>query len=346
MKTKSMIKKVLMGCLLLQMSLVNAQIKLNAAGNFGVGTTNPQVPLHFVGNVALFTNQATGLPLYAAMIRGTSGFSGPTTPEYTWFNNDQVGMFHPSGNNIGFSTAGTAVMYIHEPWANFKLEVLGNAVATGGSFQSSDIRFKKNILNIQNPIELILKMRGVTYEYKKEEFKRYNFEEGKKIGFIAQELNEIIPEAVKIDGEGYLAVNYSAIIPLLVEAIKEQQKEINELKRQNIPSSARNTITTGIDKAELNVVSTNITEDSHLFQNAPNPFNIETTIKYVIPNSAKNVNIFVYDVSGNKRKTFSINETGTGSVKIAANELGQGIYFYSMLVDGKVIDSKTMLITE
>ena len=89
---------------------------------------------------------------------------------------------------------------------------------------SSDERLKKNIHTIANPIEKVNALRGVTFEYK---------ESGQKqIGFIAQEVEKIIPEVVAELPDGYKGVHYQNVVGLLVEAIKEQQKQINELREK------------------------------------------------------------------------------------------------------------------
>ena len=89
---------------------------------------------------------------------------------------------------------------------------------------SSDERLKKNIHTITNPIEKVSALRGVSFEYK---------ETGQKqIGFIAQEIEKIIPEVVGENPDGYKGVQYQNVVGLLVEAIKEQQKQIDELKEK------------------------------------------------------------------------------------------------------------------
>lgn len=88
----------------------------------------------------------------------------------------------------------------------------------------SDRRLKQNIHTITNPIEKVSALRGVNFEFIKD---------GKKqIGVIAQETEEIIPEVVGECPDGYKTVQYGNIVGLLVEAIKEQQKQIDELKEK------------------------------------------------------------------------------------------------------------------
>jgi len=89
---------------------------------------------------------------------------------------------------------------------------------------SSDEQLKENISTIQNPIDKVNALRGVDFNWK---------ENGKKqIGVIAQEVEKILPELVEMRPDGYKGVHYDNIIGLLIESIKEQQKQINELKEK------------------------------------------------------------------------------------------------------------------
>lgn len=90
---------------------------------------------------------------------------------------------------------------------------------------------------ISKPLEQLSQIQAYTYNYKTEEFKDKNFPQGEQIGFMAQELERIVPFAVQEDENGMKYVNYSVLAPILVEAIKElkskvenQEKEIQELK--------------------------------------------------------------------------------------------------------------------
>ncbi len=119
-----------------------------------------------------------------------------------------------------------------DPGASYMLWVQGTAYATG-SWSSSDIRFKKNILPISGALGKVLKVSGNSFEFRSDEFKDYHFAEGKQFGFIAQEIESEFPEVVKTESDGYKSVNYNGMIPVLLEAIKEQQKLIDSLKNDN-----------------------------------------------------------------------------------------------------------------
>jgi hypothetical protein len=133
------------------------------------------------------------------------------------------------GGNVGIGTTNPG---------NYQLNLVGNARATG-IWEDSDINFKENIAAIASPLNKVLSMEGVTFDWKRR-IQRPKFEnnkesgefiiQGRRHGVIAQQIEGIVPEAVSEGPEGEKAVAYTQIIPVLIEAIKEQQKQIEALK--------------------------------------------------------------------------------------------------------------------
>lgn len=108
-----------------------------------------------------------------------------------------------------------------------KLYVAGNICATGSIGGCSDIRYKKDITPITNALSNVMQLRGVNYFLKTKEFPEKQFTNTRQIGIIAQEIEKIYPEVVLTDKDGYKSVDYSRLTPILLEAIKEQQKIID-----------------------------------------------------------------------------------------------------------------------
>jgi hypothetical protein len=100
----------------------------------------------------------------------------------------------------------------------------GTVTATGDIIAYSDVRVKENIHTIENALDKTLKLRGVTYNRTDVDDK------STKIGVIAQEIMEVLPELVSEDETGMYGVSYGNLTAVLIEAIKEQQKQIEELK--------------------------------------------------------------------------------------------------------------------
>ena len=112
-----------------------------------------------------------------------------------------------------------------------KAEFINDVVA----FASSDKRLKENIKPLDNALDKINKINGVEFDWidgKDEYGNSVHGNEGHDVGVIAQEIEEVLPEVVTTRDNGYKAVKYEKIVPLLIEAIKEQSKQINELKEK------------------------------------------------------------------------------------------------------------------
>jgi hypothetical protein len=99
------------------------------------------------------------------------------------------------------------------------------------AFSTSDINFKDNITPIENPIQKIKMISGNTYDWKNE-FEYIHGFKGNDVGVIAQEIQKVLPEAVRERENGYLGVNYEKIIPLLIESIKELSAKVDRLENK------------------------------------------------------------------------------------------------------------------
>jgi hypothetical protein len=111
-----------------------------------------------------------------------------------------------------------------------------------GYYGYSDIRLKENIIEIENALEMVDAIRGVKFTQNKfaENFGYKDYKS--QVGVIAQEVHQVLPEVISIapfdmdpyerskSGENYLTVQYEKIIPLLLQAVKERQAQINFIK--------------------------------------------------------------------------------------------------------------------
>lgn len=243
---------------------------------------------------------------------------------------------------------GDLIMSLSYAAATYKMTVYGSARASGGTWVNSDARFKENIEPIESGLDLIGNLRGVTYDFKTEEFPQQNFNSGTQYGFIAQELAEVMPTAVMPDEEGYLAVNYDAVIPVLVNAIQEQQSQIEALQEQIEalqgfePTDGRTEGAAG----KFGTSGVSMLDGARLEQNAPNPFRSQTEIGFFVPQEFQSATLYVFDLAGRMIKSYPVTEAGAGSVTISAGELSSGMYIYTLAVNGAEVDSKRMILTE
>ena len=218
-------------------------------GAVGIYTTTPFAPLTVRGDVTQSGGSSGGMDqvviwsttnAYGAGIGFCDQLSGSVVAGQTYANGQKghLRFFHSdAANDTG---TGCVFKLSHENATSLALDVEGNVVCatlTCTTFDGpSDINLKTNVNNIDTPLETILKLKGITFEWKekvieKEPGKRYTNLEGTKHGFIAQEVEKVLPDLIN-DEKPYKSLNYIEIIPILVEAMKEQQKQIDELKRK------------------------------------------------------------------------------------------------------------------
>ncbi|MBI5540518.1 MAG: tail fiber domain-containing protein [Bacteroidia bacterium] len=257
-----------------------------------------------------------------------------------------------------FGNGKTQIGAVFSPTPHM-LTVWGTTYSYQG-YYSSDIQYKQNITPVATAIDKLNQLNGVRYSYNSAAFPQMNFPSGFTYGVIAQEVQAILPELVQTDSTGYLAVNYDGLIPILIEAIKEQQVTIkNQEYRLNTvetdlvnccnikPSSTeKSTIISGGNGENNSIEKQNGSSNPSLYQNIPNPFKEKTTIRYYLPNESTMASLLVFDMNGKLIKTYPINSTGNGNIEINGGELQPGMYMYSLIANGKEVDTKKMILTE
>jgi hypothetical protein len=151
--------------------------------------------------------------------------------------------------NSSFSKANNALTAAANTTTNVQFGSFGVGTAASGTtgeiratnnitaYYSSDKRYKKNVINIQNPLEKLQQINGVEFDWTEEYMSLHGGEDGyfireHDIGVIAQEIEAILPEIVATREDGYKAVKYDRIVALLIEAIKELKSQIDELKNK------------------------------------------------------------------------------------------------------------------
>jgi hypothetical protein len=253
------------------------------------------------------------------------------------------------GDANGLSNSGL------DTWAGYFLGdimVTGTPYSTaGGVWTASDRRYKKDINQLEGTLGKIAKLNGYSYKFKTEEFKDKNFSDREQLGFIAQELKEVFPQMVTEGPDGFNYVNYTAMIPVLLEAIKEQkqstdamkadlQKQINDQQQQISQLLEKTGTSTGLNN------SGSVESGFAMSQNEPNPFTHETVINYTLPSQVGSAYVAVYDLSGKQISKFALDQKGAASITITSEKLAAGIYIYSIVADGKVMDSKRMIVAD
>ncbi len=191
-----------------------------------------------------------------AAIRSNSG--NATNPTYSFATFEQTGMYVKQVNGmLGFSVQGTDRLIIDATngfigmgtnTPAYNLDVAGIVAGTGAYVNSSDIRYKRDIELVsydgESALEKIAKLNGYYYYWRLDEFPNKKFSEGRDLGVIAQEVEEVFPEAVVEDSKGFKSVAYSKLISPLIEAVKElfskSEADKQELQRELASVRAEN----------------------------------------------------------------------------------------------------------
>jgi hypothetical protein len=194
-------------------------------------TTNASGTLSWTSKSVTVSDQTssatTHYPLFTTATSGAITSSNVSTTKMT---------YQPSTGRLSLAGASGATN-----------TTTGTLVVTGGvgisgalyvgadiySYASSDIRLKENLSKIDNSLEKLLKISGYEYHWNKIAQEMYPERTMQDVGVIAQEVKEIVPSAVVEREDGYLAVRYDKLIPLLIEAVKALKAEIEDMKREN-----------------------------------------------------------------------------------------------------------------
>jgi len=231
---------------------------------------------------------------------------------------------------------------------------------TAQSFVSqSDERLKENIEPLEDSktgstLDNVLKMNVVKYTYKdfipkptgeeSDSIEKEMEVPQRHIGLLAQELRELYPDLVYEGQDGYLGVNYVELVPVLIRSIQELKAELDEVKGEN---EAFKTRSAAYDDDETTDVSdaTAIPSAATLAQNTPNPFSERTTIRFTLPENAQNAFIYIFDMSGKMYKQIPV-DSSMQSVTIEGYELNAGMYIYSLVIGGKEIQTRRMILSK
>jgi hypothetical protein len=154
----------------------------------------------------------------------------------------------------------------------------------------------------------------------------------------ADRLEETFPDLVYVNKDGSKVINYVEMIPLLVQSINELREEIDVLKGQTSEGTAKKT------RSETNKQALSRSQN-RLYQNTPNPFKEQTQIRFSLADDVQDAAICIFDMTGKTIKKLPIS-SGMESVSIGGYELGEGMFLYSLVVNGQEIDTKRMIVSK
>ncbi len=246
----------------------------------------------------------------------------------------------------------------------------GDLYSSTGMYLPSDATLKSNIRDVNSVRQIISSLVPKNYDFNRAQFPRLNLPSGNQYGLLSTDVEAVLPNLVaeqtipaSYDSLGnvvdpaytFKSVNYIGLIPILLKQIQDQQRALDSLAARdsilnNRLSSIEDRLQTccaahsNIERSGNSIGVQLVSENTIILnQNDPNPFAEQTRITYNVPNNVGEAKIIFFDNSGKVLQTVMINERGPGEIVVYAEKLSSGIYSYSLIADGKMIDSKKMV---
>ncbi|MCM1554994.1 MAG: tail fiber domain-containing protein [Bacteroides sp.] len=239
--------------------------------------------------------------------------------------------------------------------------IYAGTVYSSGQKLTSDRRAKLNIHGLENSTAYLLSLKPVRFDFNREVVTVEESQAGNKIGFIAQDVEKILPELVSYDTLSDLySMDYVSLIPVLAKGFQEQDSVI---RRQQALLEAQAELMAQLAE-QINALQELLVSDkpaaapkkapvagekNHeggnvLYQNQPNPFNMETKIRYGLAKGVRNARIVLYDMNGVQLKVYELPLQSEGELVLQAGSLAAGIYLYGLVVDGVQVDLRRMVL--
>jgi hypothetical protein len=232
------------------------RMRISSAGNVGIGTTAPDTPLSSARGIVI--NSGASNDVQIRMQNNGTGSAGSDGGLLS-ISGSQMYLWNYEASNLIFGTNNSERMRIDSSGnigigttsISYRVDISGDARILSGSlgvgvapnatdgridasndivaYSTSDQRLKENVTPIENALEKVKTLTGVEFDWKEETAHVHGYH-GHDVGIIAQDVQAVLPEAVRTNDSGYLSVRYEKMIALLIEANKEQQNQIDELK--------------------------------------------------------------------------------------------------------------------
>ena len=330
----------------------------------GIGCSIQSLSKDFNVGITSSVHDSPGFNSHRAI--GMLGIAGNATQGY---NYGIVGGLTGTANGAGifgttYHTTGVIVQGKYAGYFDGDTYVSGTLTANS-LVTPSDMRLKENVTLLSEEdgdatLDNLLGLNVISYNYRHRSCEqeadtasamtpsqtgRKALERQRHYGLSAQELQKVYPNLVHEGQDGYLAVNYTELVPILIRSIQELKAELDEVKGrtavQQDETARRDRQSTATGMADKTAATTQAT----LYQNQPNPFTSQTVIRFSLPENAPASYIYIFDMQGKMVRQLPVNPL-MQSVTINGYELQAGIYLYSLVVGGQEIDTKRMLLSK
>ncbi len=319
------------------------------------------------------SNGAVGIgntsPSYQLDVRSSVSGSNYVTQIY---NNKNTNTAKDNGLNVraGHDTYNAANQSALITFSTPAGTTMGSVIQSGSTAVSylttSDMRLKENIRSTEFGLEDLMKIQVSDYNYKNDQ--------QTQTGYLAQQLYTIFPDAVHVGSDDQQTdpwmVDYGRITPLIVKSVQEisanvdsndsiiQTLQNSNLQLQSDIEELKSLVAQLMQSEQLMINSETITlsdqitgssitlDGAWLEQNIPNPFDGTTIIRCYVPEGFQSAQLIISSQHGVVLKRSHLTQSGINEITIDANSVSAGIYQYTFVIDGKVIDTKQMVLAK
>ena len=352
-----MIMKKILSFSLLALSAMNiqAQVIVDSVGNVGIGgspTSFYKANIYSLNSGGLYINSGStdGFSIISTQLQAsadsTAALSFAAMASASGASNSNIalgGSVMIKGAAIYGNTESTSPVMSQAYAGMFrgKMHVTGTLQAnqgiTGGlltpSVSFSNTPSTAALQDLENPEGVDQMFCGL-----KAKSLRYDTERKKHYSLMAEDVGKIFPDLVYVNDDGTKSINYVEMVPVLVQAINELSAKIETLEGGNGDVMMARKVATGVDATAANV------QILSLGQNKPNPFSTTTSVEVSVPEDVQSAFIYVYDLTGKKVQQADITARGKQTVQLKAASLEEGMYLYSLIADGKMVETRRMII--
>ena len=179
----------------------------------------------------------------------------------------------------------------------------------------------------------VMDLKPVEYTFEQKEDNK-PAEAGSPYGLIAEEVQEVYPELVRKEADGILSVDYTALVPLLIQTVQQLDAEVKTLREtiENIKANSPGFNTAGLGN--------NYFGDPEVYVSKDRSFEIA----YTLPETVKSARLYIYSISGKLVSSYLLEGRGKGSFAIDTSKLAKGTYIYTLIADDLSIGSSQMIV--
>lgn len=264
-----------------------------------------------------------------------------TWPGFYWTcNTSNFFMLDVSPANPRIAGTGNEIVFYNTDTGTF------NSIQVANVYNHSDARAKENVKTMTTGLDAILGLRPVTYKWKRPEISQQKTkiavsdttqtvsygpdDTSLQYGFLAQEVEKVIPDVVKTNEDGHKMVNYLAIIPVLVQAVQELQATVDS-QAQQIERLTNSKISSADQKTNNKIVSC-----------TPNPTESNVLITTKLDEGVQTAALQISNLSGKKEKSIMLTQD-MQSVSENVSSLAPGMHIVSLVVNGVVCDTARLI---